>query len=39
VREAGNQYNRVNEANLSGNPKLVLDLNGAEVVREVSNRW
>jgi len=39
LREAGNKYETNNNANLSGRPNLVLDLNGAAVVREVSNRW
>jgi hypothetical protein len=39
MRAAGTNYEKANEANLSGKPYLVKAFNGDAVVREVSNRW
>ena len=39
MRAAGTNYEKANEANLSGKPYLVDAFNSKDVVRQSSNRW
>ena len=39
LREAGGNYEKANNANLSGNKKLLTDYNGSQIMREFSQKW
>ena len=39
LREAGGNYETANNANLSGNKKLLTDYNGSQIMREFSQKW